>query len=722
MKILNDSYDELARLEALKEYGIDDIIDDPTFERITRLAVNIFDAKMALVTLVEESKQLFAAKTGTELCETDRSSSFCAQALGSHEILEVEDALLDDRFVDTALVKGPPFIRYYAGSPLVSPSGHVLGALCVIDTMPRRPLTSVQREILRALATLVMDKLELRRLEQARLGGQRLFQDMAEASPDAIVCLDERGLVTYWNPAAQRLTGHRPGQVIGKSIGEIAPELAVQNLRLLIDPDPSLAGQTAEIEIKPVSGILKPVEVSASMWREGKSESFCAVLRDATERRRNEARLYRMAHIDALTDLPNRTLLRSRVDAGFTVGSTGCFMMLDLDGFKEINDGFGHPAGDQVLIIVANRLRNSITARDTAARMGGDEFAIFLPEIQDNESASQLAESIINAISEPIQLEGGPVSIGASVGIAFYPRDGETTRDLLSSADLALYEAKTHGKQCHRFYVASLRLAAIAKQAYQTELSRASENSEWTLRFHPQVRMADGYVTGCEAVLYWDHPVQGLLGPEDFMPALRFSPLAADIGNWCLKAACAQLAIWRLVHPDLKLTIQLLDAQFRDGELDSVVEKVLKENSLPGRALQLVVTEAILARNDIFAQRILANLQIIGVPVGLANYGTGRTSLELLKRAPLGFLDLDSSFVDNMENSTADAAIIRAILYLGHALNLGVSAGGVDTRDKFLRLQRKGCDEGRGRYFGYCLRSSDFLHALDAWNNKRGVL
>lgn len=701
---------EDERLAALREYGIEAALADPGFDRIARLAATIFEAPIALVSLVEEARQIFAAAVGTQLCETDRSSSFCAHALASRDVMIVPDTLLDPRFAANSLVLGPPFVRFYAGSPLAAPGGHVLGTLCIIDTQPRAPLTETQQGVLRTLGALVMDKLEMRRLELARQAGQSRFEKMAEVSPDAIVCLDERARVTYWNPAAQRLSGYAAADVIGRSVGDLAPAAAVHRLLALAKEDPSLAlGHTAEIDIRGAGGASIPVEVSASVWHEHGRASFCAVLRDATERRRNEARLYRLAHIDALTDLPNRTLLRTRMETELAGARPGCLMMIDLDGFKDVNDGFGHAAGDQMLAATAQRLQQPLGPLDTVARMGGDEFAVFLPGLDDPARAARVADALIESVSQPVVLEGEPVSIGASVGIALYPHDGASVRELLSSADLALYEAKSHGKQCHRFFSPRLREAAIAKQAYQTELPRALELGEWTLHYQPLVRLADGALAGAEAALRWNHPDHGLLRPQAFMPALQSSPLAARVGHWMLATACAQLAAWRLAQPGLRLSVALLDAQFRAGDLAARVREALAREGLPAQSLELSVTETILLRQDQQTLATLAELRAHGVSIAMARYGTGRTSLDLVKRAPLDRLKIDASFVHGMHESTADAAIIRVILYLGRSLALAVTAEGVDTQAQAERLRRKGCEEAQGLWFGEPVAAGDFL-------------
>lgn len=706
---------ESQRLEALREYGIDEAYADPGFDRITQLAASIFRVPIVLISLVEEARQRFVSRVGIETCETDRGPSFCAHALASRRILEVLDATLDPRFATSSLVLGPPFIRFYAGCPLVAASGHVLGTLCLIDTVPRAPLSVEEQSNLQDLAALVMDKLELRRLDLAWQANPTRFEKMAESSPDAIVCIDEHARITFWNRTAERLFGYPRHTMINASMGKLAPQHAVTALLTLAADQTSLSmGRTVELELLSASGVLIPVEVSASMWREEGRASFCAALRDVTDRRHNEQRLYRLAHIDGLTNLANRTLFRDRVDTTLNAGESGFLMMVDLDGFKNVNDGFGHAAGDAMLVTVAHRLQAVVPSTTTVARMGGDEFAAILPGDHDIATIGRIADDIIDLLSQPVMLEEEPVTIGASIGIAQFPDNGESFRALLSAADLALYEAKAYGKQCHRFYSSRLRDAAIAKQAYQTELPRALSEHEWVLFYQPIVRVADGALVGADAQLRWQHPKLGLLELDMFSFALQASPIAAQIGHWMLTEACNQLVVWRQTWPALRVRVAILDAQFRSDNLANQIIAFLREKNLPPSALELEITETILMRDDPQTEATLTALHAAGVLIALNNYGTGQASLNLLKSAPLTRLKIDPTFVQGMFDSKADAAIIRAILYLAGCLDMTVTAQGVDSQLQYERLLKKGCDEAQGRWVGLPTDAHTFLQ-----NNQR---
>lgn len=705
---------EEDRLTALAEYGVGDVLNEPAFDRLVQLTAGVFNVPVVLVSLVEAERQLFAAGKGLEVCETARDISFCAHAMLREDVTVIPDARQDPRFSHNPLVTGEPFIRFYAGAPLRSATGMPLGTLCLIDRIPRDTFSDQDRQNLKDLAALVLDRLELRRLELARQASQIRFENIAATSPDAIICVDDEGRVTFWNAAAVRLLGYQPGQILGRSIDLIAPEQFSLRLKQLAAEDDSLTnGRTLEMTVHRADGSAVPVELSGSMWRDHGHPSFGAILRDITERRRNEERLFRLAHIDPLTDLPNRTMLRMRVEQTLAEEKVAGMMMVDLDGFKDVNDSLGHSGGDAVLAAVATRLRACVRTGDTVARMGGDEFALLLPGLKDPRAASEIAGNVIASVSALLTVEGQSINVGASVGIALFPEHGATVRELTGNADLALYQAKAEGRGCYRMFSSPLREAAASRRAFQGELTRAFREGEFVLYYQPQVALADGALVGVEALLRWQHPDKGLLTPGVFLPALEAGLLAPQLGEWILRTACRQtVALGEHFGVPLRVSVNLFGAQFRTGNLAQTVRDAMEESGIEASCLELEITENIILRHDDQMIAPLRELRSLGVGIAFDDYGTGYASLSMLKRYPLTRLKIDQSFVRAMLDSPPDAAIIRAILHLGHSFGLDVIAEGVETWDQAERLRKKGCQIVQGYLYSPALPVDELMQLV----------
>ncbi len=327
----------------------------------------------------------------------------------------------------------------------------------------------------------------------------------------------------------------------------------------------------------------------------------------------------------------------------------------------------------------------------------------------DHGRAGEIADSIIRALSQPITLDGETVSIGASVGIATHPGDGSSTHELLSSADLALYQAKNDGRHCHRAFTPELRCAVDRARAYDNELRRAYDQTEFEVFYQPQVRLLDGALVGAEALLRWRHPIDGLLSPAAFMAGLENRPISVEVGQWVLRTACVQAAAWR-EHgaAGFRIGVNLFGSQLRSGDLVSSVRQTLDFSGLPAAALELEVTENIFLRSDDSMVGPLRELRADGVLIAFDDYGTGYTSLSMLKRFPITRLKIDKSFVQGMCDHSENAAIVRAILYLARTLGFSAIAEGIETPEQADRLRSKDCEEVQGYLFGRPMPAADF--------------
>ncbi|MEQ9771939.1 EAL domain-containing protein [Pectobacterium jejuense] len=708
------SKDEDKRLAALREYGVKNVLFDPSLSNLISLAANIFSVPIVLVSLVEAERQLFAASVGVPFCETPRDISFCAHTILKKKIMVVPDALKDARFKNNPLVVGVPYIRFYAGIPLITPSGHAIGTLCIIDLKPRTTFTKRDEHNLQDLASLVMDKLEMRRLELARKASQVRFENIANTSPDTILCVNEKGMITFWNTAAEHMLEYTDEEIIGRSINTIVPDAFVVQLNHLVtDRDSLMKGVTLELNVQAKSGSLVPVELSVSMWEDNDNVSYGAILRDITERRRNEERLFLLAHLDPLTGLANRTLLTSNLETALKNEPAVCIMMVDLDGFKDVNDSLGHSSGDNILVHVAKKIKATVRSGDVVARMGGDEFALLFPGLSDKKVAGKIAEQIIHEISQAMIIDDHQINISASIGAVLYPEYGLTVQDLLTSADLALYQAKSEGRNCYRFFTRELLEVFQAKHAFQLEFVRAYEQHEFEMFYQPQVKLATNEIVGAEALLRWRHPERGLLSPAAFLTALENGPWAERVGDWIVETACRQAAEWSQASDSyFRISINLFSAQFRTGMLAQKIMDILARTGLQPGSLELEITENIILRYDESMLQPLNTLREAGIGIAFDDYGTGYASLSMLKNYPVTRLKIDQTFVRTMCESPPDAAIVRAILYLGKSFGLGVIAEGVETLEQSERLRGKGCEEAQGYLFGHPMPAEEFTQLL----------
>ncbi len=710
--------DEKTRLRALDDYAVFDTPPDIDLDRLVELAARMYGTPVAALSLVGKERLYFKSRFGMEATGIGREGSFCSYAIAGDGLFLVPDARKDERFASHPLVKEPPQIRFYAGIPLVAPAGQKIGTLCILDTKPWPKFTEDDRKNLEDVAALVMNRLELRRLDHAKQGGHSRFERMASTSPDAIVGADCSGRINYWNAAAETLFGYSAREAMGEPIGLIFPhrvkKLQTAELMSLANCGTSSpSAQQLGLVAQRRDGSEFAAELSLSVWRENDDDvSFAAILRDVTDREQGEQRLFGLALLDPVTGLPNRAFLIERLQET-AAKEAGTLLLLDLLGFKDLNDSLGHVMADLVLSEAAERLRGHLGPKSTLSRVGADEFAVFLPGVMDHAQASKHAEDIMQLFATPFAISGESVHVGVNVGIAVCPAHGTRAEELLANADLALQNAKTALGSGYQFFKPSLRRAVIARRTYEAELRQALEKSQFELFYQPQVRLADRKLTGAEALLRWRHPERGLLTPGDFLSVLESSTLAAPVGDWVLKTACAQAAAWRRWGmSDFRMAVNLFGAQFNSGDLPTRVEQVLLQNNLPADALELEITENIMLRHDESIIVPLREMCAWGVGIAFDDYGTGFASLSLLKRYPVTRLKIDKGFVRDLCTDAEDAAIIQAIMYLGRRLGLAVIAEGIETEAQEEALRLYGCVEAQGYLYGRpfpALSFSDFL-------------
>jgi diguanylate cyclase (GGDEF)-like protein/PAS domain S-box-containing protein len=437
---------------------------------------------------------------------------------------------------------------------------------------------------------------------------------------------------------------------------------------------------------------------------------------DITKRKEAEERAEYLATRDALTGLPNRVLLNDRLEQAITNGArsrTGlAFMFIDLDRFKTINDSLGHQVGDELLKRVAERLESCIRASDTVARLGGDEFAVILENLRDDddEGAQQVAEKMISSMAVPMLINNQHLNTSCSIGISLYPVDGRDSATLMKHADVAMYYAKEKGRNNYQFFSAQMNARAQDRLAIENYLRLALRRNELLLHYQPRIDILSGDMVGVEALIRWQHPRRGLLGPGKFIEIAEDSGLIVPIGEWVLEQACNQAREWqRTIGPGLRISVNLSVGQVVDGDrLFAAVEHALESSGIPPSTLELELTESLLMQNIDEKAALLNRLGELGVGLAIDDFGTGYSSLSYLKKLPVDAIKIDSSFVQDVDSDPNDEAIIRAILAMAHSLKLKVIAEGVETQGQLARLREMGCDEYQGYFTSQPLPAAEF--------------
>jgi diguanylate cyclase (GGDEF)-like protein/PAS domain S-box-containing protein len=444
-------------------------------------------------------------------------------------------------------------------------------------------------------------------------------------------------------------------------------------------------------------------------------DAFMVAVVDVTERRKAEARIAHMAHHDGLTNLPNRELFQERLKEVLESDKPVAVLCIDLDLFKNVNDSLGHPIGDRLLKLVAERLRAQVRGNNLAARLGGDEFAVILSSDVSPNEASDVASRLIKLLSAAYEIDGNEVVIGASIGIALSPGDGVTSEELLRNADLALYRAKEDGGGVHRFFEREMDRQAQMRRDMELDLRRALANGEFELHFQPLVDIATDRISGFEALLRWRHPEKGMISPADFIPIAEDIGLIVAIGEWVLREACNEAVKW---PADVKIAVNLSPVQFRSRNLVQVVVSALASSGLSPKRLELEITESLFLAETEANLAILHQLRELGVSISMDDFGTGYSSLSYLRSFPFDKIKIDRSFVKDLARRSDCVAIVRAISGLGRSLNITTTAEGVETTDQLDWLRAEGCNQVQGFLFSAAKPASEVEQLLARFGDR----
>jgi diguanylate cyclase (GGDEF)-like protein len=428
---------------------------------------------------------------------------------------------------------------------------------------------------------------------------------------------------------------------------------------------------------------------------------------DVTQRREAEAKIAHMARHDALTDLPNRLLFSEKLTEavhGLKDGEDLAVLCLDIDSFKAVNDTLGHSVGDELLKAVAQRLCAAVRETDVVARLGGDEFAVVQTMLAQPDDATTLAVRLVQTIASPFEINGHQLIVGTSVGIAMAPGDGIDPNDLLRNADMALYRAKADGKGTYRYFEAEMDARMQRRRALEIDLRKATAMGEFELFYQPIVDINTEALLGCEALLRWNHPLRGLVQPNDFIPLAEETGQIVVIGEWAIRQACMEAAGW---PGFLKIAVNLSPVQFKSSNLVPAVRAALASSGLGSNRLELEITESVLLNENEKTLSILHQLRAMGVRIAMDDFGTGYSSLSYLRKFPFDKIKIDRSFINEMSDRDDSLAIIRAVSAIGASLGMLTTAEGVETREQFERLKLEGCTEAQGYLFSAPLPAAE---------------
>lgn len=524
-----------------------------------------------------------------------------------------------------------------------------------------------------------------------------LLQEYEQRGVGWLWAVDSENRVTYISSRMSMMLGKPASQLLGHSL----PALLGGNAelgRVLLEKQPF---NSLEMELGTARGT-RWISIAGDpiIDTAGRFEGFRGVGSDITEIRQTQERLTHLANVDVLSGLPNRGRVRQLLGEalrGATSGNVPCaIMFLDLDGFKPVNDTFGHPKGDAVLRAVAKRLVDEVGPDGHVGRMGGDEFAIVVTDAQSRKLVEQLADRIINAIKEPYQIDQTEIRIGVSIGCAFGPIDGATVDDLILKADLALYQAKDAGRGCARYFSSELQSEQDDRVRLEADLRSAIASKQFHLVFQPLVSAKTQKLIGFEALIRWNHPQRGFVPPNVFIPVAEESGLMPNLGAWVIDEACRAAVSW---PEPITVALNVSPKQILPN-LPNVVSEALGRHKLAGNRLELEVTEGVFLGDNGSTLDVLKRLRALGVGIALDDFGTGYSSIGYLNKAVFHKLKIDGSFVREAGSRPENVAIIQSIVQLAKSFRMSVTAEGVETAEDFERMRELGCDIIQGYLFG----------------------
>jgi len=611
----------------------------------------------------------------------------------------------------------------------------------------------IRRQLARSIATLIksadrigqgdytrpLDVARRDELGQLQLALERMRQKLSETTitknyldavlnslSDSVLVTSADGIIKSCNEAAQRLLGFTEADLVGRPLMGFIDEAHRGAFDLACS-----APEARETVLRTASGQTIPVSMAASAIAtpDPQFKGNIYVARNITERKRAERRIRYLARYDTLTKMPNRMqfqhLLQQAIARSRRNQCSLALLYLDLDRFKDVNDTFGHAAGDRTLEILSERLTRSLSKDTVIGRLAGDEFAMFIDElpidIDNRPSLGALARTLLDEISRAFYVNQQEVYLTASVGIAIYPYDAENVIDLIRNADAAMYHSKQNGGNSWAFYVPQMNAAAVERLMLKAKLRRALERNELVILYQSKVDLRDGRVVGAEALLRWRLPGHGDISPSQFIPLAEETSLILDIGEWVLNRVCSDVREWqKTVAPPGRIAINLSLRQLKQASFIALCRGVFRKHGVSPTCFELEVTETTLMTDPKRTIGLLNELYAMGLHLAIDDFGTGYSSLSALQQFPIGTLKIDQSFVRDLAVDSNDAALVRTIIDMGKSLDLEVIAEGVETAEQLEFLRRYGCFYAQGRLFGDAMEATTLLAIIAAQQGRAG--
>lgn len=573
------------------------------------------------------------------------------------------------------------------------------------------------------LEGFIQDITERKQADEALREAERRYRSIFENAIEGIYQSTPNDGYLAVNPALARMYGYDSPQQMIATLRDIDHSLYVDPHRRaefvrLMEQDNVVTNFESRIYRRNGEIIWISENARAVHDSNGKLLFFEGTVEAITERKLHEAEIRFQATHDALTGLPNRTLLYDRMQQAMLhsqrYGNLTAIAFLDLDQFKFINDSLGHQIGDELLKITAQRLKSCLRESDTVARQGGDEFVLLLTSQPNEESITQTMQRVLHEVAQPWTANDLEFRITCSIGVTLYPNDGRDAETLLKHADSAMYKAKELGRNTFQYYAAEMNSTVTDRLELLNRLRQAIPNDELVLHYQPKLNLANGEIIGVEALIRWNSPHSGLVSPGAFIPLAEETGLIIPIGEWVLQTACRRNRAWQDAgYPPVVISVNLSPRQLARGDIVQQVTRVLEDTGLEAQWLELEITESVMATDVEKSFAMLTELRAMGVRISLDDFGTGYSSLSYLKRFPVDTLKIDQSFVRDIATDGNSAAIVRAIVSLGHNLSLNVLAEGIETAEQSALLRQNGCNEGQGYLISRPVPEQDFLRLLD---------